>query len=70
MCASIVTNTGRQDHTHTGPYMADVMAQSFVLGLKCGTSPLGAAAINATEDLTNSFLGDCIEFNSSVPIKF
>jgi rhamnogalacturonan acetylesterase len=56
------------DHTHTGPYMADVMARSFVLGLKCGTSGLGQAAKNSTGSLTSTFLGPCIQFNGTVPI--
>ncbi|KAI1478472.1 carbohydrate esterase family 12 protein [Daldinia eschscholtzii] len=57
-----------KDHTHTGPYMADVMAGSFVLGLKCGTTALGAAVKNTTESLTKSFYGACIPQNSTVPI--
>ncbi|KAI5859979.1 carbohydrate esterase family 12 protein [Durotheca rogersii] len=57
-----------KDHTHTGAYMADVMAGSFVLGLKCGTSALGAAVKNSTESLTTSIYGPCIPQNSTVPI--
>ena len=57
-----------EDHTHTSPYMADVMAQSFVLGLQCGTSDLGKAVVNATASLTASFLGPCIAANSSMPV--
>ncbi|OTA89358.1 carbohydrate esterase family 12 protein [Hypoxylon sp. CO27-5] len=57
-----------KDHTHTGPYMANVMAGSFVLGLRCGTTALGAAVKNTTESLTTSFYGPCIPQNSSVPI--
>lgn len=55
------------DHLHTSPYLADVMHQAFVLGLKCGTSELAELASNSTSDLTSSFLGPCIEdFNSTV----
>jgi rhamnogalacturonan acetylesterase len=56
------------DHTHTSPYMANVMAGSFALGLKCGTSALGAAIINSTSSLTSTVLGPCITFNSTVPV--
>lgn len=57
-----------KDHTHTGAYMADVMAGSFVLGLKCGTTDLGKAAKNSTASLTSTFYGACIPQNSTVPI--
>ncbi|KAI0206585.1 GDSL-like Lipase/Acylhydrolase [Astrocystis sublimbata] len=57
------------DHTHTDAFLANVMAGSFVLGLKCGTSELGAAVTNSTESLAEPF-GDCIEFNSTVPVKY
>ncbi|KAK6077415.1 rhamnogalacturonan acetylesterase [Seiridium cupressi] len=39
--AATVTANYPNDHTHTGPYLADMMAKAFVLGLKCGTSALG-----------------------------
>ncbi|KAL8370791.1 hypothetical protein RB595_000910 [Gaeumannomyces hyphopodioides] len=75
--AQAMRNLGRQtvnagfpnDHTHTSPYMADIMAKSFVLGLRCGTSPLGKDVLNSTESLTGTFLGPCITFNSTVPVK-
>ncbi|CAN8095533.1 unnamed protein product [Discula destructiva] len=54
------------DHTHTAPYLADKIAGAFVLGLRCGTSALGAASINSTSSLTSSVLGPCISFNSTV----
>lgn len=55
------------DHTHTGPYLADVMSQAFVLGLACGTSSLGASVLNSTEDMSSTFLGGCLdEYNSTV----
>ncbi|KAI1338143.1 SGNH hydrolase-type esterase domain-containing protein [Xylariaceae sp. FL0016] len=56
------------DHTHTDPYMANVMAGSFVLGLKCGTSALGQAVKNSTTSLTTSFYGSCAKFNSTIPV--
>ncbi|KAI0445200.1 GDSL-like Lipase/Acylhydrolase [Xylaria telfairii] len=55
------------DHTHTDAYMANVMAGSFVLGLKCGTSALGAAITNSTTSLTSSY-GACIAFNGTIPV--
>ncbi|KAI1258744.1 GDSL-like Lipase/Acylhydrolase [Xylariaceae sp. FL1019] len=69
--AQVMTSLGKtvvdahypNDHTHTDPYMANVMAGSFVLGLKCGTS-----ALNSTAELTTSSYGPCITFNSTVPI--
>ncbi|KAJ4393082.1 hypothetical protein N0V93_002289 [Gnomoniopsis smithogilvyi] len=57
--ASTVDANYPNDHTHTAPYLADVMAKSFVLGLKCGTSGLGALALNSTSSLTSTFLGPC-----------
>jgi rhamnogalacturonan acetylesterase len=36
------------DHTHTAPYLADIVAKSIVLGLKCGTSPLQDLLVNVT----------------------
>ncbi|KAI1319569.1 carbohydrate esterase family 12 protein [Xylariaceae sp. FL0255] len=49
-------------------YLANAMAGSFVLGLKCGTSALGAAIINSPASLTTSPYGPCITFNSTVPV--
>ncbi len=66
--AATVDENYPNDHTHTAPYLADVMSKAFVLGLKCGTSELGKAAVNATADLTGTFLGGCISENSTVPI--
>ncbi|KAI0803486.1 GDSL-like Lipase/Acylhydrolase [Xylaria sp. FL0064] len=74
--AQVMKNLGKtmvsahypNDHTHTDPYMANVMAGSFVLGLKCGTSALGAAVVNSTASLTSSSYGPCISFNSTIPI--
>lgn len=55
------------DHLHTSPWLADVMHQAFVLGLKCGTTELGEMALNSTESLTSTDLGPCIEdFNSTI----
>ena len=66
--ASVVNENYPNDHTHTAPYLADVMAKAFVLGLKCGTSDLGKAVLNGTADLTSSFLGPCAVANATVPI--
>jgi rhamnogalacturonan acetylesterase len=57
------------DHTHTGPGLADVMAKTFVLGLKCGTSGLGSLAVNETAALTATTLGGCIAHNSTLPVR-
>lgn len=65
--AQVVNDGFPQDHTHTGPYLADVVAQSFALGLKCGTTDLGNSVVNATEDLTSTFLGPCLtDWNSTM----
>jgi rhamnogalacturonan acetylesterase len=66
--ATTVNANYPNDHTHTGPYLADTMAKAFALGLKCGTSGLGEAIINSTSSMTSTTLGSCISFNSSVPI--
>jgi len=56
------------DHTHTEPYLADVVARSFVLGLKCGTAPLAGLVMNATSRLEGELLGTCLSVNETVPI--
>jgi rhamnogalacturonan acetylesterase len=56
------------DHTHTAPALAAYVAQSFVLGLKCGTSPLQDFVINATARIEGPVLGTCILANSTLPI--
>ena len=56
------------DHTHTAPYLADIVAQSFVLGLKCGTSPLQELVMNAMARVEGPILGTCILANSTLPI--
>lgn len=65
--ATVVDANYPLDHTHTAPYLADVMSKSFVLGLRCGTSTLGMDVINSTSSLTSTFLGSCIAENSTVP---
>ena len=66
--SDVVHKNYPQDHTHTSPYLADVMAGAFVLGLTCGTSDLGKAALNSTAALSSTFLGGCIAYNSTVPL--
>jgi len=56
------------DHTHTAPYLADIVSQAFVLGLKCGTSPLLDLVINATARIEGPVLGSCILANATLPI--
>jgi rhamnogalacturonan acetylesterase len=60
-----------QDHTHTSPFLADVMARSFILGVKCGTSGLASLVVNSTESLTaaDGVLGGCIAHNDTLPVK-
>jgi len=57
-----------KDHTHTDPFMADVMAKTFTLGLACGTSELGRNTLNTTATMTGTFLGSCIPGDASTPI--
>lgn len=65
--ASVVNAGFPQDHTHTSPAMADMVSQSFVLGVACGTSDLAGSVKNSTADLTKGVLGNCItEYNSTV----
>jgi rhamnogalacturonan acetylesterase len=62
--SQVVNANYPNDHTHTSPYLADVMSQAFVLGLKCGTSELGRGVANST---LPSYLGGCdSSFNSTV----
>ena len=51
--------------------LADVMARSFVLGVKCGTSALAGLVTNSTESLTatSGVLGGCIAHNSTLPVR-
>ncbi|KAF8863737.1 SGNH hydrolase [Acephala macrosclerotiorum] len=65
---AIVDKNYPMDHTHTAPYLADIVAQSFVLGLKCGTSPLLDLVSNATARIEGPILGTCIVANSTLPI--
>lgn len=48
------------DHLHPGPFIADAMAKSFVLALRCGTTALGDLVRNSTSSLTSTYLGPCI----------
>ncbi|RFU34749.1 hypothetical protein B7463_g1648, partial [Scytalidium lignicola] len=64
----IIDENYPMDHTHTAPYLADIVAQSFVLGLKCGTSPLQEWIINATARIEGPVLGTCILANSTLPV--
>jgi hypothetical protein len=56
------------DHTHTSPALADIVAQAFVLGLKCGTSPLLDLVVNASARIEGPTLGTCILANSTLPV--
>ncbi|KAF2644681.1 GDSL-like Lipase/Acylhydrolase [Massarina eburnea CBS 473.64] len=55
------------DHTHTAPFLADVHSQAFVLGLKCGTSPLANLVVNATARI-EALRGPCLPANDTLPI--
>jgi len=56
------------DHGHTAPYLASLVAQSFVLGLKCGTAPLQGLVTNATSRIEGGLLGTCLGVNRTLPI--
>ncbi|KAI4599464.1 hypothetical protein KJ359_001906 [Pestalotiopsis sp. 9143b] len=64
-----VVNAGfPMDNTHTSPFLADVFARAFVLGLKCGTSPLQDYVVNATSRIQGPELGGCLSVNDTLPI--
>lgn len=56
------------DNTHTAPWLADVFARAFVLGVKCGTAPLQDWVVNATSRVEGDLLGFCEQVNSTLPI--
>ncbi|KAI0124032.1 GDSL-like Lipase/Acylhydrolase [Xylariales sp. AK1849] len=66
--ADLVNANFPMDNTHTAPYLADVFAQAFVLGLKCGTAPLQDYVVNATSRIEGSVMGTCLPVNSTLPI--
>lgn len=57
------------DHTHASPWLADVFSKSFVLGVKCGTSPFQDFVVNATSRIEGVLLGACEQVNRTLPIK-
>lgn len=64
--ASVVNANYPNDHTHTSPYLANIMAGAFVHGLTCGTSELGRDIVNSTASLAS--YGACIAYNATVPL--
>ena len=56
------------DHGHTAPYLASLVAQEFVLGLKCGSAPLQDLVVNATSRIESALLGTCASVNATLPI--
>jgi rhamnogalacturonan acetylesterase len=56
------------DHGHTAPYLADVMAKAFVLGLKCGSAGLQELVTNVTSRIEGPLLGTCLLVNATLPI--
>lgn len=58
-----------KDNTHTSPYLADIFAKEFVLGVKCGTSPFQDLVVNATSRIEGNELGSCEQVNATLPIK-
>ncbi|OHE99028.1 GDSL-like Lipase/Acylhydrolase [Colletotrichum orchidophilum] len=56
------------DAVHMSPKLADSFAGAFVLGLKCGTSPLQEYVVNATSRLEGDRLGTCLQVNATLPI--
>lgn len=65
---TIVDANYPMDHTHTAPFLADVVARAFVLGLKCGTAPLAGLVVNASSRIEGPVLGTCILADATVPI--
>lgn len=57
------------DNTHTAPWLADVLAGAFVLGVKCGTAPLQGFVVNATSRIEGPLLGSCERANATLPIR-
>jgi rhamnogalacturonan acetylesterase len=66
--SAVVDANYPMDHTHPAPYLADVYHRSFVLGLKCGTSPLAHLVNNATARIEGPIIGTCILANATLPI--
>ncbi|KAJ4988505.1 rhamnogalacturonan acetylesterase [Stagonosporopsis vannaccii] len=64
---ALVDDNYPMDHTHTAPFLADVHSQAFVLGLKCGTSPLANMIVNATARIEQE-RGPCLPANATLPI--
>ncbi|WYZ35049.1 hypothetical protein EsH8_I_001325 [Colletotrichum jinshuiense] len=56
------------DAVHMSPKLADSFAGAFVLGLKCGTSPLQQYVVNATSRIEGARLGTCLQVNATLPI--
>ena len=66
--ADVVNANYPNDHTHTSPYLANIMAGAFVYGLTCGTSELGKSTVNETASLAAMY-GDCITYDDgTVPL--
>lgn len=67
--ATVATKAGGgfpMDDTHTAPWLADVFARAFVLGVKCGTAGgLAGWVGNATSRILE---GACARVNGSLPI--
>ena len=54
--AAVVDSYYPNDHTHTSPNGANVVAAQFVKGLLCGGSPLAAHVKNSTSSIAGSCL--------------
>ncbi|KAH7113729.1 GDSL-like Lipase/Acylhydrolase [Dendryphion nanum] len=63
----VVDKNYPMDNTHSAPFLADVHSQAFVLGLKCGTSPLAHLAVNATARIEGA-RGPCLSADDAIPI--
>lgn len=59
------TNEGYSDARHPKPAVAKVFAESFVFGLKCGTSGLASSVASSS---LPSYLGSCNKYNSTIPL--
>ena len=56
------------DHGHTAPYLASLVAQEFVLGVKCGSAGLQDLVVNVTARIESPLLGTCLLANATLPI--
>lgn len=73
-CQYLISSLGRKQRTRTrtrtkltGHHRCIQHSQAFVLGLKCGTSPLANLVVNATARI-EQLRGPCLSANDTLPI--